>query len=462
MPSATPSEKRSLSRRWRNNFGWRPSAKQTSSNQRQQPEPVPTASSIFSFWPWHRGSAGSDSNCADVPHEMVSRDGGRPTCDDQDSSSSAGESIEEHSATEDIRPSLDLGTIVVNFNNVGCSYGTKVLRVTHGCKFHWEGVRKCVHFLTASRGLRVIGVIFENWRGMDGPSDRCQDVSGVPADIAEMCEFIEEVPRIAQNHQRSADDEVTIKLAFRRQCRMLDNDSYRDWKRCLTDRDIRSWLQAHSVDLMVNYFFDSELGHFEILDGNAGETRNRRSKSRRKRSRRRSRQRSRARSPSNRQRSPTADRHRSSPKSSPTSPTSSLDIDSPAQSRPEGREGGNSPAKASPPRGRSRGRGPQNREARKQAVAQRKLHVHGLPRGTDASELQAFMSRGDLKVESAHVDGEGEGDGWVMYSSMAEAKAAMKVFDGLAFHNHVISVSASVGEASTLVDETSSALLMTL
>merc|ERR1719316_2608798 len=97
--------------------------------------------------------------------------------------------------------------------------------------FHWEGVRLCVKHLTARLQMRVIGVIFQNWVGLDGALDALREVVGVPADIASLCDNIEETPRICGSHQRSADDEMTIKMAQRRNCRMLDNDNYRDWAR---------------------------------------------------------------------------------------------------------------------------------------------------------------------------------------------------------------------------------------
>merc|ERR1711865_430480 len=111
------------------------------------------------------------------------------------------------------------------------------------------------------------GVIYENWRGFDGlpvPGE----VRGVPADIRALCEHVEEAPRLIGTHQRSADDEMTIKKAYRRNCRIVDNDNYREWVRCLQNHEVRSWLEHSWEHLFIKYYFDSALGCFETLDGN--------------------------------------------------------------------------------------------------------------------------------------------------------------------------------------------------
>lgn len=115
--------------------------------------------------------------------------------------------------------------------------------------------------------MRVIGVIFQNWHGLDGSLNDLREVTGVPADIASMCDAIEEAPRICGSHQRSADDEMTIKMAQRRNCRMLDNDNYRDWARHHPDGEIRAWLKHSRRCVQMNYYFDSSIGCFETLDG---------------------------------------------------------------------------------------------------------------------------------------------------------------------------------------------------
>lgn len=166
---------------------------------------------------------------------------------------------------------FDLQCVVVNFNNVGTTYGKRMLQGNDlpgsSPGFHWEGVRLCVKHLTQRLQMRVIGVIFVNWLGLDGPLDSLLEVAGVPSDIAALCDTIEEAPRICGSHQKSADDEMTIKMAQRRNCRMLDNDNYRDWARHHPDREIRAWLKHSRRCVQMNYYFDSSLGCFETLDG---------------------------------------------------------------------------------------------------------------------------------------------------------------------------------------------------
>lgn len=169
----------------------------------------------------------------------------------------------------------DLSRVIVNFNNVGTTFGRRLLKkemYDQGChkSFHWEGVRRCVIHLVVDLGMKVVGVIYENWRGYDGAI--CQpacEVRGVPADIRALCEHVEETPRIDGAHQRSADDEMTIKKAYRRNCRILDNDNYRDWQRCLGNPWVRAWLEHSKAHIFMKYYFDSDLGYFETLDGNA-------------------------------------------------------------------------------------------------------------------------------------------------------------------------------------------------
>ncbi|CAE7305976.1 CARNS1 [Symbiodinium pilosum] len=83
-----------------------------------------------------------------------------------------------------------------------------------------------------------------------------------------MCETIEETPRChARNHQ-SADDEMTIKCAYRRACRFLDNDNYTDWTTQLQDDKARTWLQSHKDLAHMRYYFDKGVGTFDVLGGN--------------------------------------------------------------------------------------------------------------------------------------------------------------------------------------------------
>lgn len=128
----------------------------------------------------------------------------------------------------------------------------------------YEGVRRCVTHLVKKQKLKVVGVVFENFRAVDG----WEDTTDVPEDIAQLCETIELTPRICGQHQRSADDEMTIKCAYRRNCRLLDNDNYKDWKVTLRDEEVRAWLDTHQDILQMRYYFDTGLGEFDTLDGN--------------------------------------------------------------------------------------------------------------------------------------------------------------------------------------------------
>jgi hypothetical protein len=153
----------------------------------------------------------------------------------------------------------------VNFVNVGMKFGEKFPNSERSGKtaFGWEGVRRCVKHLANDRKYRVIGVIFENFKvGVGEP------MVGVPADIRQMCESIEETPRSNGSHQKSADDEMTIKCAYRRNCHFLDNDNYRDWLRALHNPTQRAWLECNQDKLHMKYYFDT-LGYFETLDGNS-------------------------------------------------------------------------------------------------------------------------------------------------------------------------------------------------
>lgn len=163
----------------------------------------------------------------------------------------------------------NLNTIVVNFANVGASYAKKVLKRQPGDKmlFDWEGVRRCVMYLTKNLGVKVVGVIFENFWATDNCSSPNQKTE-IPLDIRRACESIEETPRIIGDNHKSADDEMTIKCAYHRNCRFMDNDNYRDWKQQLRDTRCRAWLDKCQDLLHMRYYFDSSIGVFETLDGN--------------------------------------------------------------------------------------------------------------------------------------------------------------------------------------------------
>merc|ERR1712019_317065 len=105
---------------------------------------------------------------------------------------------------------------------------------------------------------KIIGVVFENFG----------DTKTVPKDIEAMCESIQYTPRLTGQHHKSADDEMTIKCAYRRNCLFLDNDNYRDWLANLKDDNVRAWLKHCQDFLQMRYFFDSDPGSFDTLDGN--------------------------------------------------------------------------------------------------------------------------------------------------------------------------------------------------
>jgi len=175
---------------------------------------------------------------------------------------------QETEAAEDLKDNegrpIDRDRIVVNFANVGATYGERVLK-RNSNKFSYDGVRLCVKHLAQKLGLKVIGVVFENYRAVN---DTGLEVWKVPKDIENMCESIELTPRVTGQQHKSADDEMTIKLAYRRNCRFLDNDNYRDWVSSMADESVRAWLEECQDTLQMRYFFDSGLGEFDTLDGN--------------------------------------------------------------------------------------------------------------------------------------------------------------------------------------------------
>ncbi|CAK0876684.1 unnamed protein product [Prorocentrum cordatum] len=161
----------------------------------------------------------------------------------------------------------NLNQIVVNFANVGAYFAKTVLKRDNrrGDRlFDWEGVRRCVKHLSDERSLKVVGVVYQN---IDGP-DNGVKVWDTPHDIKQMCQSIQQTPRLTGKNQRSADDEQTIKCAYRRNCRFMDNDNYREWLVEMRDEKCRNWLVEKQEMLQTRYFFDSELGTFDTLDGN--------------------------------------------------------------------------------------------------------------------------------------------------------------------------------------------------
>eukprot|EP00435_Cladocopium_sp_Y103_P066811 s35_g29.t1 len=146
---------------------------------------------------------------------------------------------------------FNLKLVVVNFNNVGTHFG-KMFKKRERLSFDWEGVRRCVKELTKSK-YKVIGVIYQNWEAWDG-DEWCR---GVPEESSRTLLLL------------SADDEMTIKCAYHRNCCILDNDNYKDWLHLLRKDEIREWYQFSRGRVHMKYFFDNEVGFFETLDGNA-------------------------------------------------------------------------------------------------------------------------------------------------------------------------------------------------
>jgi len=321
----------------------------------------------------------------------------------------------------------DLGCVVVNFVNVGTTYGKKVLKLGQaedgGQAFHWEGVRRCVRHLSAVLGLRVIGVIFENWRGFDGLPEQLDEVCGTPTDILAMCERVEEAPRISMSHQRSADDEMTIKMAYRRNCRMLDNDNCRDWAKHHPDGKIRTWLKTCRRSLQMSYYFDSELGCFETLDGNGGAHSDGRASS----------------SASSNGAAGRPAAQMLQPRSADAGGAQRVLL---AEAGRRGASRRRSGRRAASSRRRSAPRAARAAEA----PSQQRVFVEGLPQGTGWQELKGHMARAGA-VEFVHVAAAGAvGDnpptssGWVLYASPEEACAAVALLDGTRFRGALIGV----------------------
>eukprot|EP00929_Paragymnodinium_shiwhaense_P016465 TRINITY_DN124841_c0_g1_i1.p1 TRINITY_DN124841_c0_g1~~TRINITY_DN124841_c0_g1_i1.p1 ORF type:complete len:713 (-),score=188.87 TRINITY_DN124841_c0_g1_i1:96-2234(-) len=172
-------------------------------------------------------------------------------------------------AADDAPQEIDMRRVVVNFMNVGTTYGRDVLKKEKGQSrmlFHWDGVRKCVAHLIQKKKMKVVGVIWKDFKGLDGNDEL---VAGVPEDIRARCEHVEETQRHTGEHHKSADDEVTIKCAFRRRCRLMDNDNYRDWLAGgMVDEEVRQWLEANKEKVHWKFYFDSQLGVFDTIDGN--------------------------------------------------------------------------------------------------------------------------------------------------------------------------------------------------
>jgi len=158
----------------------------------------------------------------------------------------------------------DLSVVVLSFCHVGGTYATKVKKDTREKAFDWDGVRRCLLQLTQEVGVQVVGCMFENFTGIDRNGSKVE----VPRDIKNMCVSIQETPRLITTNQKTADDEMTIKCAYRRNCRFLYNDNCADWLQAIRDEKIKVWLTQCQELLQMRYFFDTDLGTFDLLDGN--------------------------------------------------------------------------------------------------------------------------------------------------------------------------------------------------
>eukprot|EP00931_Biecheleriopsis_adriatica_P114590 TRINITY_DN90519_c0_g1_i1.p1 TRINITY_DN90519_c0_g1~~TRINITY_DN90519_c0_g1_i1.p1 ORF type:complete len:628 (-),score=163.44 TRINITY_DN90519_c0_g1_i1:34-1881(-) len=161
--------------------------------------------------------------------------------------------------------------IVVNFANVGHNFGAKVDNREYKKQqdkkvqlFDWEGVRRCLLFLKNEMKLKITGVVDENFRGLDNNMESVP----LPEDIRKMCVSVQETPRVRGRQHGSADDEMTIKCAYRRNCRFLDNDNYSEWLVQMSDDKARTWLQTHHDFVHMRYYFDTGTGTFDVLGGN--------------------------------------------------------------------------------------------------------------------------------------------------------------------------------------------------
>jgi hypothetical protein len=152
--------------------------------------------------------------------------------------------------------------VVVNFANVGITYGKRILKrdKTRGqTLMDYEGVRRCLQHLTEKSCLKVIGVVYEDFKAVNASGQPCWSP---PEDITAMCESIKQTPR-ATGSQRT----TILKCAYDRNCRFLDNDDYMDWLDEMSSEDIRRWFESNQEFLQMGFYFDMGLGTFDTIDG---------------------------------------------------------------------------------------------------------------------------------------------------------------------------------------------------
>lgn len=156
----------------------------------------------------------------------------------------------------------DMQSVVVSFSSVGGDYaltgtGKDLDKVDRA--FDWEGVRRCVRYLRCERGMNVVGVVLENWRGQD----RGTSSSALPEDIKAMCSAILETPRLTGERHKVAETEMTIKCAWRRNCRFIAREDIQ-WE--MRNEKCRQWLLSKQDLLRMRCSFEPPLGQFRVLE----------------------------------------------------------------------------------------------------------------------------------------------------------------------------------------------------
>jgi len=143
--------------------------------------------------------------------------------------------------------SCDMQLLVVNFIDVGQAYAKTVLE-EGDAKFDWEGVRTCLQHLRYERGLRMVGVAPQGFRGADSWSNsECT----LPEDVRDLCDSMEEPSCKAWQCSSR-----TLALAKSKCCRFVDS---------------KAKPQRALVALRLPYAFDADAGTFTALDATSGD-----------------------------------------------------------------------------------------------------------------------------------------------------------------------------------------------
>merc|ERR1711957_448909 len=161
-------------------------------------------------------------------------------------------------------------SVVVNFQNIGELYADRVLKqapTRPGLRvFDWEGVRKCVKYITEDMRMKVIGVAPEELRG---PDDGIDEDAELPFDVRELCEEVAEVPKTTARimpgrTNKSLDYEMTINAAHSRNCRFLANEGM-DILQHVHNQKINQWVNQNHELMQLRFYFDSTIGTFDTL-----------------------------------------------------------------------------------------------------------------------------------------------------------------------------------------------------